>query len=180
MGRFGILGIDGPLVTPTENQDGFKNDPVFKGVVPQAGSHQGRFAVLLEPLANGAAGSACISGVCSVKLNVAPEAQDFRFADVAHSQTGYLQLVSFGSAAVLWREPGAGEKWARVHLNAALARPPRYAKVTQYLEDDLWMENQVKVQPCYGAAGDATGEDEVNVSLTTDTGTLIFTISTTE
>ena len=32
--RFAVLGLDVPVFTPTDNLEGFKNEPVLAGVVP--------------------------------------------------------------------------------------------------------------------------------------------------
>ena len=111
--RFGVLGIDAPVILPTDNLDEFKNRVVLSGVTPAA-KHAGRFVVLHEPLANGSIGRACISGACLVKVNVIREGHTF--ADVEPAQAGRLKSVASGSASILWSESGTGEKWAVVKL----------------------------------------------------------------
>ena len=39
--RFAVLGIDGPIITPTDNEDEFKNKVAFNGVTPTEAGHTG-------------------------------------------------------------------------------------------------------------------------------------------
>ncbi|RJQ82501.1 MAG: hypothetical protein C4519_07805, partial [Desulfobacteraceae bacterium] len=48
--RFEILGINTPVITPTDNLDQFLNRPALSGVVPTAANHWGKFVVLAEPI----------------------------------------------------------------------------------------------------------------------------------
>jgi len=112
-GRFDVLGIDAPIFTPAESIDSFKNTVAVKGVTPAAG-HAGSFVVLLEPIADGEIGRAVVSGVTPVKVNVADESHGY--ADVAAGQAGYLVSEESGSALVLWKEAGTGQKWALVKM----------------------------------------------------------------
>jgi len=112
-GRFDILGIDSPVFTPTESIESFKNTVAVKGVTPAAG-HTGSFVVLLEPVADGEIGGGVVSGVTPVKVNVADESHGY--ADIAAGQAGYLASGESGSALILWKETGTGQKWALVKI----------------------------------------------------------------
>jgi len=68
--RFWVLGIDVPVITPTDNETEFQNRVVLSGAVPWISSYRGRFVVLLEPLAAGAIGLGVVSGVCPCKVYV--------------------------------------------------------------------------------------------------------------
>jgi hypothetical protein len=116
-GRFDVLGINTPVFTPSDALEAFQGGPALAGVTPTA-AHGGRFMVMLTPTANGAIGTAMIDGVCAVKVNVTDEAH--AFADVADGQAGYLASGSSGSAAILWKESGTGQKWAIVRLGNAV------------------------------------------------------------
>src|SRR5690606_16315594 len=72
--RFAVLGIDAPIIPPDAegNEDEFKRQVALSCVTPTA-DHAGRFVVLLEPLADGAIGRACVSGVTVVRLQVENE-----------------------------------------------------------------------------------------------------------
>ncbi|HUU90110.1 MAG TPA: hypothetical protein VM238_02750 [Phycisphaerae bacterium] len=137
--RFDILGIDAPIFTPTDNEDGFKNQVALKGVLPTEADHAGRFAILLEPLKAGAIGLACVQGVCPVKVSV--EDEDHPCADVNDGQAGSLKSGVSGAAFILWKESGTGEKWAVVKLGV----PP----------DSLGSLFAVLVTKDGGVAGDA-------------------------
>jgi len=118
--RFDVLGIDAPVITPTDNEDTFKNKVVLSGTTSAEPDHLGRFVVLLEPLADGKIGMACASGVCAVHVDVQHE--DHRFADIKDSDASCLQSCASGAATILWKETGTGLKWAIVHLAGAM--PP--------------------------------------------------------
>jgi hypothetical protein len=111
--RFGILGGDAPVILPADNLDEFKNRVVLSGVTPTA-DHAGRFAVLQEPLADGAIGRACVCGVSPVQVDVIDE--NHGFAEVEEGETGSLQSAESGSATLLYKESGTGLKWAVVQL----------------------------------------------------------------
>lgn len=112
--RFAVLGIDSPVITPTDNEDEFKNRPALRGVTPAEASHTGRFIILAEPLADGEIGRAFAHGVCPVKVNVINA--NHRFADVNDGVAGSLKSGLTGAALILWAESGTGEVWAVVRL----------------------------------------------------------------
>jgi len=115
--RFEVLGIDGPLYSPTDNPDAFKNTVVLKGIIPTEAAHQGRFVVLLEPVAAGALGRAKISGVCPAQIYIVSEGH--ACADVENNQPARLRSCNAGAAAILWKESGTGVKWAIVRWGTA-------------------------------------------------------------
>lgn len=114
--RFNVLGIDGPIFTPAEGLDSFKNDQAFKGITPATADHLGNFVILLEPIESGKIGPAVASGVCPVRVNVTDESHGY--ADVADGQAGYLASGASGAARILCVESGTGEKWAKVRIGA--------------------------------------------------------------
>jgi len=117
--RFDVLGVDSPVITPTDNADEFKNRVTIDGVTPTEASHWGAFAILLEPVASGEIGRACVSGICPVKVYVTDTTH--AFADVSDGQAGYLAGAETGAAQILWRETGTGEVWAIVRLGVPAA-----------------------------------------------------------
>lgn len=115
--RFEVLGLDDPIFTPTENLVEFKNAVAFDGVAPAFATHfGGLFAVLLKPLAAGAIGPAMVQGVCNVQIDV--QAAAHQFADIEDAASDTLRSYTAGSARILWKEAGTGDKWARVLLGA--------------------------------------------------------------
>jgi len=113
--RFAALGIDSPVIDPGDNEDEFTSRVALSGVTPVAGTHEGLFAVCLEPIADGEIGRACVSGVCPAVVNVTDASH--QYADIADGQV-VLTSCSRGAAQVLWRETGTGLKWAVVRIGA--------------------------------------------------------------
>jgi hypothetical protein len=112
--RFSVLGIDAALFTPTDNEELFKSQVVLKGIVP-TGAHQGKFAVLLEPVADGKVGRAYVAGAITCKINIVDEDHDF--ADVKPTDTASLESRGgYGSARILYKESGTGVLLAYVEL----------------------------------------------------------------
>jgi len=114
LGRFSIVGIDGPVISPADNLTEFQNRIVLSGVGP----YPGQFAVLLEPLKAGAIGRACVSGECICKVNVTDAGHHFAEATTDPTR---IESAASGSAAILYKEGGTGEKWAVVRLGNAVA-----------------------------------------------------------
>lgn len=112
--RFEVLGIDGPLFTPTDNLDSFRNQIVLIGSTPSDTPHAGKIAVLVEPIQSGKVGRACVNGVVPVKVNISDA--NHKFADVYNGTAGNLKSDFFGAAQILWAESGTGLKWAVVRL----------------------------------------------------------------
>ena len=112
--RFAVLGIDSPVITPTDNEDEFKNRVALAGVTPTT-AYAGKFVILLEPLTNGAIGRGCVSGACPVKVNITDV--NHRFADVKEGQASCLASTESGAAMILWRDgAGTGTVWALVNI----------------------------------------------------------------
>jgi len=119
LGRFSIVGIDGPVISPTDNLIEFQNRIVLSGVGP----YPGQFAVLLEPLKAGAIGRACVSGECVCRVNATDSGHQFAEATTDPTR---LESAASGSAAILYKEGGTGEKWTVVRLgNSPGSAAPR-------------------------------------------------------
>ena len=122
--RFEILGIDAPVIDPVDNEEAFKNRVAVSGVTPviappeedPGDTHVGRFVVLAEPVKIGKIARAYAAGICPVKIDVADESQDCRFAEIAEDLSSNLEVNPSGSAAILWRAGGTGRQWALVRL----------------------------------------------------------------
>ncbi|MCX7428918.1 MAG: hypothetical protein NTW96_25235 [Planctomycetia bacterium] len=114
--RFDVLGVSGPLFTPTENLAEFLRAPKLIGALPDADTHAGRFVILLEPLPAGKIGWALAAGVVPVTVNMVTA--DDKFADVTDAQAGYLTSGAEGAARILWADTGTGQKRAVVLLGA--------------------------------------------------------------
>ncbi len=112
--RFSVLGIDSPLISPTDGPDAFKSRVMLVGITPATASHKAKFVILREPLKNGKIGQAYIAGACPCKINV-NNANDAA-ADVKNSDAASLDSGASGAAKILWKESGTGLKWAYVLL----------------------------------------------------------------
>ena len=119
--RFFILGIDEPIILPADDQEDFESRITVDGVTPEDGTggsgasdHRGRFVVLQEPIPDGEIGKARIAGETLCKVNVIDE--DDGFADVTDGVEDYLTSANTGSARILWKESGTGEKWALIRI----------------------------------------------------------------
>jgi hypothetical protein len=116
-GRFAVLGLTEPIILPADNPAEFKRQVTFEGVVPAKNVHKGKFAVLLEPVADGKIGLAVVAGVVPVRLQVDP-AKLYDCAEIIDGNTLALVNLPHGSARVLWVEAtGSTERWAVVRLD---------------------------------------------------------------
>jgi hypothetical protein len=115
--RFAVLGLNQPIVLPTANQNEFQRQVALEGTVPVQNLHQGRFAVLWEPIAAGQIGLATIAGVTPARLEVDPS-RIYDYADILPGSTQKLRNLPHGAARVLWVEgAGSTERWAVVRLD---------------------------------------------------------------
>jgi hypothetical protein len=115
--RFEVLGVSGPLFTPTDNLTEFLSSPKLIGTTPDVATHAGRFVVLLEPLPAGKIGWALAAGVVPVTIDM--KAAGDRFADVTDYDTRFLTSGSSGAARILWADTGTGQRRAVVLLGGA-------------------------------------------------------------
>jgi hypothetical protein len=124
--RFGVLGLADPLIWPNDNPDNsseivnldeFKSRVVLKGVTALVPDHLGKFAVLLEPAPVGTIVKACVFGVCPAYVTVADEVHEY--AEVKTFGPTLLGSSNVGTARILWKEEGTGEKWAVVRIGDA-------------------------------------------------------------
>ena len=127
-----ILGISTSFFDPSANVVSFaQGAPVLGGVTPTVTDHAGRFAVLLQPIDNGAIGEVCISGLCAVGVNVTDEGH--KFADVSDGDTTQLASGDTGAAAILWKPSGTGPLPCIVRIGNPSAVLPKGTKRYQLL-----------------------------------------------
>ena len=132
VGRFGVLGIDGPAIGPEQNLAEFQGRPTLKGVTPVAGTHNGTFVVLLDPVGDGRIGRGCAAGVTVAKIDVADESHTH--ADIANGVTAHLASGTSGAARILWKESGTGEKWALLRLGDAAITGKRGGQIALHFQ----------------------------------------------
>ena len=162
VGRFAVLGIDAPSVLPSISEEGFQEHLILDGVTPAAGTHEGRFVIMAEPIAAGEIGQAYASGVCQVQVNVADEAHEY--ADIADGDAAELASGSSG-ACILWKEPGTGTVWAIVRLGSSAGESGsatiRRARAQEDAPGDAFLS--VKLLDAAGnETGDAFDATEIN------------------
>jgi len=109
-----VLGLTAPLITPSDDEDGFLERITFSGSQPFANLHTGRYAILMEPIPAGEIGLGCIDGVCAAKLNVI--ATTDIYAELVDDEPRYLQSGPAGSARILWIPASEGEQWAIIRI----------------------------------------------------------------
>jgi hypothetical protein len=129
--RFGVLGIDDPVVTPTTNLSTFQNKPALSCSTPADADHRGRFVVLTEPLADGRIGRAWASGVCPVQIEVVTATESSTRAEITDTDATKLTANPNGSAEILWKETGTGTKWGLIRMGVAPASPLFPVNMTQ-------------------------------------------------
>ncbi len=117
--RFGILGINGPIIAPgiEGNTDEFSRRAALIGAaITTTDEYVGRFVVAREPIATGKIGWAVIRGVTPATVNVVDEEHSHAdtFPDEQILRSGFT-----GAARILWKEPGTGERFALIEMGPA-------------------------------------------------------------
>ena len=137
--RFGILGLDDTLLQ--WDTDAQREFPRMIGVTPEAGEHEGRFAICLRAVDNDALTRAVVSGVTVCKVDM-QDAED-QFADITDGECEHLTSGASGGARILAVQPaespeddGTGIKWAIVRFPDAEAAP-RYILIRNDTGVDL-------------------------------------------
>lgn len=166
LNRLSIVGIDDFQLfpRPEENEDQFKLDAAFRGVVPTE-DHAGNFLVLAESLPKAAGGDpifgkAIISGLIRVQLVQLPGEDSFQFADIIPGNTEALRAKESGSARIVWRQfpdgKATGSFWACVLLGCGggAADEPAFK-----LKDALPESNEITWVKAYQGEFDGTLHD---------------------
>jgi hypothetical protein len=120
--RFGVLGIEEPIVLPSDNENQFAARVALRCIEPSEGEssgssetdHRGKFVITAEPIANGKIGRAFVAGVCACKLDDVTAEGDF--AEIIAGDTEHLQIATTGSAVILWKETASGGQWAIIRF----------------------------------------------------------------
>jgi len=162
--RYEVLGIKGVLFTPTDNEDHFKNRLVFRGerpalTYPATDDFDGRWAILLEPIAAGDMGRCLLAGVCPVKIDVTDAT--LRRADAVHNVCEYLRTCQAGGAQILWKESGTGTKWALVRLPGRDGGLAAGTIRSGLLRCDLTAGYACVVEETYSASSPGTWDDQL-------------------
>ncbi len=132
--QYRAVRLGDPIIFPSDNEEEFKQRVTFKADVPE-GNEEGRWAVLLEPLAagvgegdedNGAIGRAVVIGVVVCRIDLI--ATGDTHVDVVAGET-IPESSTSGPAQILWVAGGpgtataTGEQWALIKLGAGGSLP---------------------------------------------------------
>ncbi len=110
---FAVVAIDGVVFDPATAAKQFRENPVLNCITPTSATAAGKFAVLAESIPAGKIGHAWASGTCNVKVNIIDEAHSF--ADLKSGEN-ILESGESGTAQILYKEDGTGEKWAVIRF----------------------------------------------------------------
>jgi len=115
--RFDILGLGEPVILPDaggSSEQTFKNTVALRGEMPDGTLHEGKFAILAEPLAAGAIGRAYLAGVTAARLRLEDSAQEVARAEIIDADATALQPASDGSSGTSSRPATCGPScgWA--------------------------------------------------------------------
>jgi len=116
-GQYEILGVSGIVFAATD--DGFKQRIVLTGETPAADSHEGKFAVLAEPIEDGDIGPAVVYGTTICQVDITDTSHEY--ADIADGDAAKLASAKSGPVQIIWIESGTGVKWAVVRIGP---KPP--------------------------------------------------------
>jgi len=185
VGRFGVLGVDNPIIDPDDNEGEFLARVQLDCSEPDKDAHRGRFVVLQEPAADGAIARAVISGPTIVKVNCAHGYH--QRADIADGEDGYLQPSTSGAARVLWLNGTSGEQWAVVNLNSPLeyfaAEITGSASLATNRWKYAWTEKEFDGDGLAtltgGRSGTTSTDYAVNIAETNHTSTYAWGVDTT-
>ena len=115
--EYQVLGIDGVAITPTLNEDQFRERVIFTGVMPSAEIHENAYVILAEPLSSYGVGRILKDGIQPCKINILDETHTF----AGLGTSTYLDSATTGAVEILWREAGVGVKWCVVRIGAGAA-----------------------------------------------------------
>jgi hypothetical protein len=127
--RYDVVGLGDPVFPAGANPSpedvaAFQSRILLDGVTPIESSHNARFAILLEPVAQGKIGKACVAGVTVVRVDFdlgESAVAGYGYADIKHGDATCLRCDPSGSVRILWppvlRYGWAGTvRWAVVRL----------------------------------------------------------------
>jgi len=116
-----VVQVSYPLLSPSVYVDDLQREPALLGIVPTSAS--GTPAVLIEPIPDGTTGRAVIMGVAHVVVDITDAAHTSAVIKVG--ETGYMNSAAAGNgtATILWRETGTGQKLCCVLLCCADGDP---------------------------------------------------------
>ena len=112
IGRFQVVFLGEAMISPEENPDAFKSEPLFKIAEQEdTGSHAywrwktSNWGIALEPIPKDGIGRVCVSGVTVAAVLLDENNPDDEYCDVDFRNPQMLRLHSdsFGRAKILYR-----------------------------------------------------------------------------
>jgi hypothetical protein len=116
LGKRAIVGLGDSVISSSSNARQWKEDIVLSADTPEAGTHDNCYGVLLDSIPDGGIGRAVVAGATQVLLNVA--ASTDTHASIADGETDYLTTGTSGTARIVWKASGTGQRLGIVLLNA--------------------------------------------------------------
>jgi hypothetical protein len=111
--QYDILKIEEPFVSPTDDDQGFRERIVWKGVEPTAHC---QFAVLLYPALEGELVPCLTTGQVQARVQITDASITPCFRAGPKSGSYRLHQLATGSAEATWAESGTGDKWTILNL----------------------------------------------------------------
>ncbi len=108
LGKRAIVGLGDSVISLASNERQWKDEIVISGETPETGTHDTKYAVLSESIRDGKIGEAVIYGVTQVLLSVGNASHTH--ANIKDGETDYLETAMGGTAEILWKASGTGEK----------------------------------------------------------------------
>jgi len=112
--RYEVAGIDDSMYDPTSALDDFKYEVGLKGITPAVPTHNGKFGVFQEGVADGQIETAAVSGVTQVQVDIL-DTND-KFCDVKNGVCTELISNSTGGATILWQPGTTGVQWCIIRI----------------------------------------------------------------
>lgn len=136
-----IVGIDFDTNPIDPAYDGWHEVMLVRGETPTTATHSGSFGVCLEPIPSGEYGPVVIGGACRCRLSVTSASDTY--AEVTNNSVSYLTTSTTGTAKILYKQTGTGEKWGIVRLgHGAATTPTIYTATTSSLSVTISTEEQ--------------------------------------
>lgn len=169
-----VLGIGGPLWTPTQAPDSFADEVMIRGVTP-AEEHIGAYVITTGPIPANSdiLGRGVLVG--AIWTQVLINAASHTFADVRPGET-HLQSSFGGSARILYKESGTGLRNAIVllgHESLAVIVGKTQSPITKGSNGGVYIYDE-NDEP----TGDSINAKNMFVNLTADKWVIAIKIGT--
>ncbi len=115
LGKRAVIGLGDSLISLADNERQWKEEIVLNAELPEAGTHDTKYAILQSSLRDGQIGEAMVIGVTQVLLDVQSESDTH--AKIVDGETDYLETGASGTAEIIWKASGTGQKLGIVMLD---------------------------------------------------------------